>query len=122
MGDPTTWADWTRTRTPLAVAERLQAIGIAAAPMNRRPELLTDPQLTSRGLYQPMTHPLLEGVLPAESGPAPFRRIGRVRTLPAPLAGQHTREICRDVLRFDTAETDRLLAEGVLFTSDRTAT
>jgi len=122
MGDPTTWADWTRTRTPLAVAERLQAIGIAAAPMNRRPELLSDPQLTARGLYQPMTHPLLEGVLPAESGPAPFRRIGRVRTLPAPLAGQHTREICRDVLRFDSVETDRLLAEGVLFTSDRTAT
>src|SRR6478752_9777952 len=90
---------------------QMQAIGIAAAPMNRRPELLSDPQLTARGLYQPMTHPLLEGVLPAESGPAPFRRIGRVRTLPAPLAGQHTREICRDVLGFDTAETDRLLAE-----------
>lgn len=103
--------------SPLDAASRLQDAGVAAAPMNRRPELLIDPQLTARGLYRPMTHPLFDQPLPAESGPAPFRRIGPARMLPAPLPGQHTREICRDVLGFDVAEIDRLLADGVLFTA-----
>jgi crotonobetainyl-CoA:carnitine CoA-transferase CaiB-like acyl-CoA transferase len=117
MGDPAGWAEWTRMHSPLDAASRLQDAGVAAAPMNRRPELLIDPQLTARGLYRPMTHPLFDQPLPAESGPAPFRRIGPARMLPAPLPGQHTREICRDVLGFDVAEIDRLLADGVLFTA-----
>ena len=55
--------------------------------------------------------------LPAESGPAPFRRIGPVPQRPAPQPGQDTVQICRDVLGFDDAHTERLLDQGVLFTT-----
>ena len=48
-----------------------------------------------------MTHPLFDGSLPAESGPAPFRHIAPALLRPAPLPGQDTREICRDILGFD---------------------
>ena len=78
---------------------------------------LLDEQLLARGLYQQMTHPLIEGSLPAESGPAPFRRIGPVPQRPAPQPGQDTVQICRDVLGFDDAHTERLLDQGVLFTT-----
>ncbi len=117
IGSTDNWADWTRTRTPAEAAEQLQAVGVAAAPMNRRPDVLADPQLVARDLYQPMTHPLIDGSLPSESGPAPFRHIGRARVRPAPLPGQDTRQICREVLGFDDVDTERLLAEGVLFTT-----
>ena len=108
---------WTRARTAVDAAETLQAAGVAAAPMNRRPDVLDDPQVVARGLYQPMTHPLIDGTLPAESGPATFRTIGPARQEPAPLAGQDTRRICRDILGFDDAEIDALITDGVLFTT-----
>ncbi|HEX5143798.1 MAG TPA: CoA transferase [Mycobacterium sp.] len=117
MGEPAQWPDWTRSRTPAEAAEQLQAAGVAAAPMNRRPEVLADPQLTDRGLYQPMTHPLFDEPLPAESGPAPYRNIGPALTAPAPLPGRDTLEICREILGFDDERTAQLLADGVLFTT-----
>lgn len=121
IGTSDGWEQWTCTRTPLAVAEALQQAGVPAAPMHRRPDVLADPQLAARGLYRTMTHPLIDGELPAESGPAPYRNIGPALQRPAPLPGQDTAEICRDVLGFDDARIDRLLADNVLFTtSERT--
>jgi benzylsuccinate CoA-transferase BbsF subunit len=35
-------------------------------------------------------------------------------TVPAPLLGQHTVEVCRDVLGMDDAEVSRLVVDGVL--------
>jgi crotonobetainyl-CoA:carnitine CoA-transferase CaiB-like acyl-CoA transferase len=117
IGTPEHWEQWTRRLRPAEAAERLQRAGVAAAPMHRRPDVLVDPQLTARGLYQRMSHPMFDGSLPAESGPAPFRNIGPARQLPAPLPGQDTREVCRAILGFDDAITERLLADGVLFTT-----
>jgi crotonobetainyl-CoA:carnitine CoA-transferase CaiB-like acyl-CoA transferase len=115
MGPPQRWPDWTRARSPGEAAELLQAAGVAAAPMNRRPDVLADPQLVARKVYQRMEHPLLDQPLPAEAGPAPFRHIGPARQRPAPLPGQDTREICRRILGFDDSTIDRLVAGGVLF-------
>jgi crotonobetainyl-CoA:carnitine CoA-transferase CaiB-like acyl-CoA transferase len=83
--------------------------------MNRRPDVLADPQLVARKVYQRMEHPLLDQPLPAEAGPAPFRHIGPARQRPAPLPGQDTREICRRILGFDESTIDRLVTGGVLF-------
>ena len=35
---------------------------------------------------------------------------------PAPMPGEHTREICQRVLAMDVDEIDRLISQGVLFT------
>lgn len=105
----------TRTRTPVRVAELLQAAGVATGPMNRAPDILEDPQLIERKLFSEMVHPLVERPLPAETGPAPFQHIPPAPQRPAPLPGQDTRAICRDVLRMSADETERLIDEGVLF-------
>lgn len=105
---------WTRTRTPLRAAELLQSAGVPAGPMNRPPDVLEDPQLVARNVYSPMTHPLIDNPLPAETGPAPYRHIPAARHAPAPLPGQHTVEICREVLGMNPADIQRLLDDGVL--------
>ncbi|OBK30194.1 acyl-CoA transferase [Mycobacterium sp. 1165196.3] len=105
---------WTRTRTPLRAAELLQSAGVPAGPMNRPPDVLEDPQLVARNVYSPMTHPLIDNPLPAETGPAPYRHIAAARHVPAPLPGQHTVEICREVLGMNPADIQRLLDDGVL--------
>jgi crotonobetainyl-CoA:carnitine CoA-transferase CaiB-like acyl-CoA transferase len=112
---------WTRRHTPLQVAEALQSAGVPAGPMNRPPDVLEDPQLCERKLFSDMTHPLFDHPLPAETGPAPFRHIPAAPQRPAPLFGQDTREICREVLGMSSAEVERLISDGVLFVSTDTA-
>jgi crotonobetainyl-CoA:carnitine CoA-transferase CaiB-like acyl-CoA transferase len=63
-----------------------------------------------------MTHPLLDAPMPAETGPAPYLHIAPAELRPAPMPGEHTREICQKLLALDADETDRLISEGVLFT------
>ena len=109
-------SDWTRRRSPLQAAEALQSAGIPAGPMNRPADVLLDPQLILRKVLSDMTHPLIDQPLPAETGPAPFRHIPPAPQRPAPLPGADTREICRDVLGMSTEQTERLIAERVLFT------
>jgi crotonobetainyl-CoA:carnitine CoA-transferase CaiB-like acyl-CoA transferase len=112
---------WTRERSPRQVAEALQAAGVPAGQMNRPPDVLEDPQLRERKLFSDMTHPLFDNVLPAETGPAPFRHIPPAPQRPAPLPGQDTREICLKVLGMSGEETDQLISDGVLFASTDTA-
>jgi crotonobetainyl-CoA:carnitine CoA-transferase CaiB-like acyl-CoA transferase len=85
--------------------------------MNRAADVLTDPQVTFRKLCTDMVHPLFEAPMPSEAGPAPYTNIPPAELRPAPTPGQHTREIAQLVLALDAREIDRLIADGVLFTT-----
>ncbi len=110
-----TVSEWTRSRTPVQVAEALQAAGVPSGQMNRPPDVLEDPQLCERKLFSDMMHPLFDHPLPAETGPAPFRHIPPAPQRPAPMPGQDTREICRKILGMSNEETEQLISDGVLF-------
>jgi crotonobetainyl-CoA:carnitine CoA-transferase CaiB-like acyl-CoA transferase len=115
---PSALAAWAAPRSPAEAAAALQAAGLAAGPMNRADDLLDDPQLLSRHVLAEMTHPGFDVTLPTEAGPAPYRNIPPAPQRPAPLPGADTRAICRDLLAMDTDDIDRLLATGVLFTTE----
>lgn len=106
---------YTGDRDKHAVTEELQAAGIPAGPMNRPADVLDDAQLQFRSLYTDLEHPLFEDPMPSETGPAPYRGIPPGELRPAPLAGEHTRDICQKALEMDATEIDRLIAGGVLF-------
>ncbi|MCW1957945.1 MAG: CoA transferase [Mycobacterium sp.] len=109
---------WAAEHTPDQVAERMQATGVAAGPMNRPDDVFEHPQLRWRKLLADMTHPLFELPLPAETGPAPFRNIPQSPQRPAPLPGADTRLVCREVLGMDDAQIEQLIDAGVLFAAD----
>ncbi|OBJ48952.1 CaiB/BaiF CoA-transferase family protein [Mycobacterium sp. 1423905.2] len=106
---------WTQTRTPVQAATVLQAAGVPAGPMNRPADLRSDPQLLERTVLRDLVHPLIQRPLPAETGPAPFRHIPPAPQRPAPLPGEHTRQICRDLLGMTGEEIERLIADRALF-------
>jgi len=109
-------SEWTGSRDKTTIAEELQGAGVPAGPMNRAVDVLADPQITLRKVFSEMTHPLLDGPMPTETGPAPYLHIAPAELRPAPMPGEHTREICQKLLALEADETDRLIAEGVLFT------
>jgi crotonobetainyl-CoA:carnitine CoA-transferase CaiB-like acyl-CoA transferase len=110
-----TLSAWTASRTKDDVSERLQAAGVPAGPMNRAVDVLADPQLGYRGVFAELVHPLFDARMPTERRPAPSRHIPDAELRPAPMPGEHTRQVCRDRLSMADADIDRLTADGVLF-------
>ncbi|MDT5155579.1 MAG: hypothetical protein QOI01_7312 [Mycobacterium sp.] len=108
-------SEWTAVRYKADVVAAVQDAGVAAGPMNRAVDVLADPQVAHRGLYAEMVHPLFAAPMPTETHSAPFQRIPDADLRPAPIPGEHTRQIAGELLRLDADETERLIGEGVLF-------
>ncbi len=104
---------WTRSRDKYAVARELQAAGVPAGPMLTARETLDDAHFAARRFERPVAQPGL-GLIGLD-GPA-FRAMGMpdARVEAAPRVGEHTREICRDVLVIPDGELEALIDEGVL--------
>jgi crotonobetainyl-CoA:carnitine CoA-transferase CaiB-like acyl-CoA transferase len=106
-------AEWTAARTPREAMERLQARGIPAGIVAHARHHMEDPHLAARGYLKPVEQkPIGRIVL---EGPA-FRGSDLPDPIvgPAPMLGEHTREVCRELLAMTDAEIDRLIAEGAL--------
>ncbi len=105
--------EWTRELPPHDVMRRLQARGIAAGVVAHAHHHLVDPHLAERGYHllveqKPLGTLVLEG--PAFHGSALAEPVAR----PAPMLGEHTRELARERFGMSDAEIDALVAEGVL--------
>ena len=106
-------AQWTAERTPLEVAEALQASGVPAGPMLRPSDLADNPHLAARRFFNELDQPGLEPIR-VENGPVLSTRLPDPEMRPSPYRGEHTREICRDLLDLDDAEIEALMTAGVL--------
>ncbi|WP_328395871.1 CaiB/BaiF CoA transferase family protein [Nocardia sp. NBC_00416] len=107
-------AQWLRTQDPRTAAAALQQAGVPAGAMVRLPELLTDPHLTARATYTEVEHELLPMTLPATARAAAFAEIADPPVRQAPIAGEHTREVCAGVLGMTETEIDEMVRAGVL--------
>jgi len=106
-------AEWTCERTPQEARDVLQAAGVAAGDVQHALALLGDPHLAAREFLQPveqtgLTTLLFEGpFFHASDLPPPDVR-------PAPLLGEHTKQICRENLGLADSEIEQLVRDGVL--------
>ena len=105
--------EWTSGLEAVVVMETLQAAGVAAGVVQRAPDTLADPQLKWDGAIIELDHPtagkrLYPGV--------PFRLSGvpQFKSAPAPMLGQHTEEICRELFAMPDDEIKKLLDEDIL--------
>jgi crotonobetainyl-CoA:carnitine CoA-transferase CaiB-like acyl-CoA transferase len=111
-------AQWTAARAPTEVSTLLQAAGIPAGTMNRAPDVYAEAQESEPPLFTDMQHPLIDHPLPTETAPTRYRHIPPAPLRPAPMPGEHTREICHKLLGLADDDIDRLIADGVLFTAE----
>lgn len=105
-------ADWTRTQPARAVAELLQRVGVTAGPVQCHRDLVErDPQMQWLGHYLRVEHE--EVGLRLTDGP-PIRlhtTPGRIQR-PAPLLGEDTEPLFRDLLGLSDDEIDAGFVNG----------
>jgi len=104
----------TRSWDHKTLMQKLQARGVPAGTVNDAADIISDEQLAHRGHWLTLPHP--------EMGPSlynaqPFRALCNPvesSARPAPLLGQHTREICSSLLGLSDVEIEQLASEGAL--------
>jgi benzylsuccinate CoA-transferase BbsF subunit len=97
---------WVADAEPFALAERLQAVGVPAGVVAVAQDLFADPQLTHRGFFRRLHHAEIgehavhrQSFLISGMDSGPWRA--------APLLGEHTEYVLREVLGL----TDEQIAE-----------
>ena len=105
---------WTQGRDKWQVTETLQAAGVAAFPSMTSKDLAEDPHLNARGFFARLEHPEVgvraHTAMPWRLSNAP----NGVRT-PAPLIGNDTDYVMRDLLGYSAQEVAELKDAEVLY-------
>jgi len=106
--------EWTIQRSPEEVMLLLQQAGVPAGVVQDAEDLLVhDPHLKARGYYVYLDH--------ADTGHSAYDTMGfRLSATPgklsrpAPRIGEHTEQVCKDILKMDEDKINELVVEGVI--------
>ncbi len=105
-------AAWTSAREDHAIAEELQAAGIAAGALQDCEDLLDhDPQIAGRAALWDLEHAVL-GTFGHIATPMAFSR-DTLAPFRAPSIGEHAHEVAREIARLSPADIARLESDGV---------
>ena len=99
------------TRTRAQWIAEFDAAGVPVGPVHTIGEALEHPQMQARGMIVETEHPQA-GSTRSLGCPIHFSDTPTRITRPAPLLGEHTRELLREYGYLD-AEIDTLVADGV---------
>jgi len=105
---------WTREHTAREITERLQKAGVAAFPCLTAMGIIEDPQLRARDFFVTVNHPEV-GERPVFGHPWRMSGMPKPVYTPAPLLGQHSDYVLRDVLGLPAEEAKRLVDEKVVY-------
>ena len=105
---------WTTQHDRWEITHTLQAVGVAAFPSMSSKDLVDDAQLNERGFFARLPHPEV-GVQTHTGIPWVLTHAPNGVRSPAPLLGEHTDEVLRDVLGYTDEGIAQLRSEQVLY-------
>jgi crotonobetainyl-CoA:carnitine CoA-transferase CaiB-like acyl-CoA transferase len=110
---------WSLTLGKYELAERCQAAGVRALPVQSAEDRVEhDPQLRHRSMYQPIEHPAL-GSYKVQNAPFKMSATPVFNHSPGPMIGQHTKQIVEDMLGYSHAELQAGFTDGTFWPQQR---
>lgn len=106
-------AEFTMAHPKMEIAEMCQANGVPCTPVNTTADFSRDPHIKERGFFIEIEHP----VIGRHSYPSPPYRLSKTPcriNRPAPLLGQHNREVFCEELGYSSDELAGLKTEGII--------
>jgi crotonobetainyl-CoA:carnitine CoA-transferase CaiB-like acyl-CoA transferase len=104
------------TRTAEEWVERLQAVGVPSSLVRNFEEVAAHPQSEVRKMF-PVLDQSTAGAHKVTGTPVKLSETPGGPNLPAPLLGQHTRSVLKEVFDLSDARVDDLIARGIVFES-----
>ncbi len=105
--------EWTKTRAPKEIVEKLQSAGIRAGIVNTMKDIYTDPQLSHRGQWVPLKHKEI-GVMQYQRPPFILSKSPAGPEKCDPLLGEHNEYFYKELLGLSTEEYAELVDQGVI--------
>jgi benzylsuccinate CoA-transferase BbsF subunit len=106
-------ASLTAVADPFELMDRLQAAGVPSGVVLKGSDLLADERLRARGHFWPLPHAEM-GTLDYNGPAYRFEHTPSWLTSAAPLLGEHTDDVMRDLLGLDDGQIADLHERGVL--------
>jgi CoA:oxalate CoA-transferase len=106
-----------RKRTAAEWIEALDAVGLPNSPINTIDKVVSDKNLHHRNMIVTVDQPKVGPVTMAGSPFHLSETPGDVY-MPAPMLGQHTREVLSEVLGYDNDKIQSLISNGVVIAND----
>jgi benzylsuccinate CoA-transferase BbsF subunit len=103
---------WTINLSPEEVMSRLQAEGVAAGVVKNGRDIYEDPQLRQGNHLWPLEHKEM-GMFTHMGQPFTMSETPARPRSPAPLLGEHTEYVCRELLGISEEEFSDLMSDGV---------
>lgn len=105
--------EWLKDKTIDDTVSLLLEKGIPAAPINTIDRIVKDPQVIAREMFVEVEHPVA-GKMKITGNHLKFSETPSEIKTPAPTLGQHTEEICKNILNL-TAEEIKILKDANTF-------
>jgi crotonobetainyl-CoA:carnitine CoA-transferase CaiB-like acyl-CoA transferase len=113
--------DWAMAQPSVAACiAALDAVDVPCAIVQTIDQVVADPQIAARGMIVEQDHPTV-GTVRLPNLPFRFSGCDTNPRSPAPLLGQHNRDVARSV-GLSESEIDTLVADGVLYAEPDVAT
>jgi crotonobetainyl-CoA:carnitine CoA-transferase CaiB-like acyl-CoA transferase len=94
--------------------EEALARGIQLVPVNELPDIARSPQLAERGYWEDIAHPYLNATLRFPGAPVQLSATPWRIPRPAPLPGQHNKEVYEGLLGLCACALERLREEQII--------
>jgi benzylsuccinate CoA-transferase BbsF subunit len=108
---------WTRTWEASDLMQALQRVGVPAGVVQTTKDLVEDVQMQARGHFVYLEHPEA-GHHPVQRSEFRLSRAAAEHRWPFPSLGQHTVQVCKEILGMSDADIEALIAEHVLETAE----
>jgi len=105
------------TRPAAEWLARLQEAGIPASPVRNFEDVVRHPQTAVRAMFPTLEHPLA-GSHQVTGTPIKLSETPGAPERPAPLLGQHSKEVLAELLGFEHAALEAFEARGVIYESE----
>ncbi len=107
--------EWTKNLSVTRIVKILRRAGVPCAPVNTVKDIVEDPNINYRGMILKIEQPKI-GEVKIAGDPLLFSFLKKRKYTPspAPLLGEHTKEVLMDILKYNKEKIDELVEKKII--------